>query len=138
MSANCCPIYDVNTGEFLGIEKRLAAIAIRGDPDKCFLSYGYDPQKTKILFSNFKRNIPNIFQSTAFKKYHQLLKSNNKGDFSMPFFYLPSTTDRKEKINQYKSHAQLSPVTALYQDFTKFGKDEKPFPPQHLESHNIA
>lgn len=108
-----CPVYDIDTAQFRGLEERLAVIVVRGDVDECFLSYGFDPDKTKQLYSHFKKNIPNIFQSTAFKKFYSLLKSDNKGSYSTLFYFLPSINDRKEKINQYKDNVQLYPITAI-------------------------
>ena len=131
-----CPIYDVDSATFCGLEERLAVIVVRGDKDECFLSYGYDPEKTKQLYSHFKKDILNIFQSTAFKKYYPLLKSDSKGNYSTVFYFLPSSTDQKEKINKYQDHVQLYPVTANYEDFQEFNKDKQAFLPHHLESHN--
>lgn len=44
-----CPVYDVSTAKFQGLEERLAVIVIRGDENEYFLSYGYDPEKNKDL-----------------------------------------------------------------------------------------
>ena len=49
------PLYDVNTGDFKGVEKRLGLIVVRGDPEEYFLSYGFDKVKSKLLFSTFKK-----------------------------------------------------------------------------------
>ena len=49
-----CPVYNTDTGRFLGLEKRLAVISIRGDSDEHFLSYGYAQEKSKVLFSTYK------------------------------------------------------------------------------------
>ena len=61
-------MYDTETVQFLGIEKRLAAISVRGDEDELFLSYGYKKEKSKTLFLSQKVRLPNIFVSTCFKK----------------------------------------------------------------------
>ena len=129
-----CPVYDISTAKFQGLEERLAVIVVRGDDNEYFLSYGYDPEKNKELYSFHKKVIPNTFQSTAFKKFYPMLKNDDKDKSSKLFYYLPSTTDRKEKINQYKEHVQVFPITALYDDFADYNKDKKPFFPQHLES----
>ena len=50
------------------------------------------------------------------------------------FYFLPSITDRKEKINQFKSNIQLYPLSVHYDEFVEFNKERKPFFPQHLES----
>ena len=64
-----CPVYNADAGRFLGLEKRSAVISISGDNDENFLSYGYDKDKSKVLFSTYKMTLPTIFQSTCFKKY---------------------------------------------------------------------
>ena len=132
-----CPVYDTNTSKFKGIETRVALIIVRGDENECFLSYGYNPDKTKQLYSSFKQEIPNIFTSTAFRKFHDFLTSADKGEYSTLFYYLPSTTDRKEKINQFKTNVQLFPLTVQYDEFTDYIKGKKQFFPQHLDSTNF-
>ena len=82
--------------------------------------------------------LPNIFQSTCFKKYKDFLKSDDKGEFSTLFCYLPSTTDRKEEIylNQHKGNVQLHPITCDLLKFKEFSKTDSDFFPHHLESHD--
>ena len=111
------PLYDVNTGDFKGVEKRLGLIVVHRDPAKYFLLYGFDKVKSKLLFSTFKKWLLNIFQSTCFKKHKTFLTSENKGEQSCLFYYLPSTTDRKESINQHMGHVQLHPIDCIYEDF---------------------
>ena len=128
-----CPVYDKDSSTFKGIETRLALIVVRGDENECFLSYEYDPDKSKQLYSSFKKEIPNVFTSTTFKKFNDFLTSTDKGEYSTLFYFLPSITDRKEKINQFKNNVQLYPLTVPYDEFTEFNKG-KEFFPQHLES----
>ena len=129
-----CPVYDKDTATFKGIETRVALIIVRGDENECFLSYGYDPDKSKQLYSSFNQEIPNVFTSTTFKKFNDFLTSTDKGEFSTLFYYLPSITDRKEKINQFKNNVQLFPLTVEYDEFINFNKGKQQFYPQHLES----
>ena len=56
-----CPLYDTETARFLGLEKRLAVISVTGDDDELFLSYGYNKEKCKQLFSLHKVRLLNIF-----------------------------------------------------------------------------
>ena len=114
------PVYDTENGKFLGVEKRLAAISVRSDEEELFLSYGYNKEKSKVLLLSQKVRLPNIFVSTAFKKHKDFLKSDDKGESSTLFFYLPSTTDRKESINQFKSNVQLHPIDALMKSLVSF------------------
>ena len=85
------PMYNTETGEFKGIQKLLGYIMVRGDKDECFLSYDYDSNKLTVLFSSFKQVLPNIFQSTSFKKHNSML-TEEREESSRLFFYLPSTT----------------------------------------------
>ena len=80
--------------------------------------------------------LPNIFQSTCFKKYKDFLKSDDKGEFLTFFCYLPSTTDRKESLNQHKGNVQLHPITCDLLKFKEFTKANSDFFLHHLESHN--
>ena len=73
-----CPMYNTETGQFLGTENRLAAISVRGDKDELFLSYGFNKEKSKQLFSVYKVRLPNVFMSSAFKKHKEFLISDEK------------------------------------------------------------
>ena len=71
---------------------------VRGDEHETFISYGFEEEKSKILYSTFKQSLPNIFQGTSFKNDNpMLLDEGQVQDFLTLFFFLPSTTDRKEK-----------------------------------------
>ena len=85
----CC-IYDLTTGQFQGIREQLAYIALRGDKEEIFFSYGFDKSKAQILYSYSKHQIPDAFISTAFKKhYNEIIneKKESEDSFSL-FFYL--------------------------------------------------
>ena len=97
------PKYNVETGEFMGIEGALGYIMVRRDEDEYFLSYGYDAAKSTVLYSSFKQVLHNIFQSTCFKRDQQLI-TNERDDPSKLFYYLPSTTDRNESFNQFRGN----------------------------------
>ena len=119
--------------DFFGDQKLLGYIMVRGDKDECFLSYGYNSNKSTVLFSSFKQVLPNIFQSTSFKKQNSML-TEEREESSWVFFYLSSTTDRNESINQYRDCVQLYPIDCLYDDFTKYSPKGDPFRPQDLDS----
>ena len=97
-----------------------------------FLSYGYNK-----LFSAYKVRLPNIFQLTCFKKHKDFLKNDDKGESSTLFCYLPSTTDRKESINQYKGNVQLHPIDCAYEKFSEFSSKKATFYSHHLESNDL-
>ena len=68
-----------------------------------------------------KQPLSNIFQGTAFKK-HVLFLIESKGTecSSKLFFFLPSTTDRKEKINRWVNNVNLHLINCLYDDFKNY------------------
>ena len=57
-------LYDKSTGEFLGLNLQLAYIILLGDIEESFFSYGYNDEKSKVLYSAVKDRIPNANIST--------------------------------------------------------------------------
>ena len=77
------PLYKTKNGLFRGLGKRLGYITLRGDKNETFFSYGYNSEKSKLLYCSMKQPIPNIFQCTSFKKHQQYLlneKATEKGE----------------------------------------------------------
>ena len=112
---------------------------IQGDPDEVFYSYGYDHERSKVLYSSFKQPLPNIFQGTAFKKHvPQLIEEKKTQDQSKLFFFLPSTTDRKEKINKFFGKANLYPIDCPYDYFVNYTTKNRSFLPHQLDSRNTT
>ena len=99
---------------------------VRGDEDELFLSYGYNEEKSMVPFSSCKQALPNIFQGSSFKKHNQMLLNGND-DFSKLFFYLPSSTDRKEKIDKFRENVQLHPIDCLYDNFVNIRQNKSLF-----------
>ena len=107
----------------------------RGDEDEMFLSYGYDEDKSSVLYSTVKQILPNIFQGTSFKKHNPvLLDQRTVQEYSKLFFFLPSTTDRKEKINQFQKNVSLHPIDCRYENFLKLSHRGVTVKPQDLDS----
>ena len=48
-------LYNIETGEFKGLQKWLAHIMVQGDEDEMFLSYGFDEDKSNALYSSYKQ-----------------------------------------------------------------------------------
>ena len=58
-------------------------------------------------------------------------------DFSKLFFILLTTTDHKDKINQFINNVQLHLIDNDYNDFaTKYSSTKKDFNPSDLDSKN--
>ena len=81
------PRYEPTTGEFLGLYETIGFIVVRGDDDDHFLNYGYDQNKSKYLYSFYKRRIPNYFGDTMFTRHRAMFENGYLDtDFSRFFF----------------------------------------------------
>ena len=131
------PLYNTETGLFKGLGKRLGYISLRGDKNETFYSYGYDKERSKLLYCTMKQPLPNIFQCTSFKKHNNFLiqEKLNESNESSLFLFLPSTLDRKEEILQFKNSVNLHPIDASYDDLKALNND-KDFNPALLNLPN--
>ena len=128
------PLYNTDTGVFMGLQNLLAYIMVRGDENETFLSYDYDEDKSNILYSTFKQ----MSQGTSFKKNNPLLLNERSfQEFSTLFFYLPSTTNRKEKINQFVKNFSLHPSDCQYENFKKYSRNQINFMLHDLDSSDL-
>ena len=50
------------------------------------------------------------------------------------FCYLPSTTDRKESLNQFKGNVQLHPINCALEKFEEFSSANSDFFPHYLQT----
>ena len=55
-------------------------------------------------------------------------------DLPKLFLFLPSITDRREKINKFFNNVLLHPIDCAYEDFSNYSLKNKTFYPQHLDS----
>ena len=129
-------LYDIQTGEFLGLKSEIAFIVLRGDEREVFLSYGFGGEKASILYSSSKQKIPATFISTAFRKHYSKIMNERreKEDFSMLLYQLPSIADRKEDINLYRNDVNLSPVDYSISFTESFSKNKEKFDQLFLNS----
>ena len=98
------PLYNLENGEFLGLNERLPYIMVKRDKDETFFSYGYDENKSKLLYSVSKQIMPNISQGEACKKHSpKLLNERSMENFSKMFFYLTKKVSSciTEKFNGF-------------------------------------
>ena len=118
------PVYNTENGYFRHLKRWLGYITICGNLDEQFYSYGFDEKRSKVLCTSMKQPLLNIFQGTAFKKHIPFL-TDCKGSESLSkmFFFLLSTTDRKEKINRWVNNVNLYPIDCLYDDFKNYAPE---------------
>ena len=116
------PKYDVDSGKFLGLDETLDFFIVRGDKNECFFDYGYSKENSNILYSTCKRKIRNSFCGMIFNnhtiQYQGGVFLNN--DHSNIYLFLPSTTDRSEKHNQYMDSVRLWPIDIKPSDFGEY------------------
>ena len=128
-------VYDLETGEFKGIREQLAYIVLRGDEHEIFFSYEFDKNKSKILYSFSKQQIPDAFISTSFKKhFNEIMNEKRNEESSSLFFFLPSVSDRKETINQWKNNPCLTPIDFNIDFIESFSSQNEKFQPNLLNS----
>ena len=129
-------VYDLESGDFKVVRLMLAYIVLRGDEDEIFFSYGYNKSKSKILYSYSKQQIPDAFISTSFKKhFSEIMNEKRDENSSSLFYYLPSITDRKETINQWKNNPSLVPIDLTIDFIESFSQNQQDkFKPDLLNS----
>ena len=82
-------LHNISSREFKGLTKPLAYIMVKGDDNETFFLYGYDNNKSKIIYSAGKKRLPNVFTGTVFKKYTtEILNKHRNEIFSKIFFFL--------------------------------------------------
>ena len=117
-------------------------LVVRGSPEEVFFSCRYGCEKSKILYSQYRRKIPNSFSGTIFNRHRTMITSREiEGDFSNIYFFLPAITDRLEEINQYLNNVSISPIDITEQQLdgwsrTKF--DPSKFDLFGLEKNTIS
>ena len=129
-------MYDTEAGNFSGLTTKLAHIILKRDEDECFFSYGYNKEKTALLYLFCKEMIPNAVTATCFTKHLSeiLNERRNNEEFSNLFYYLPSTTGRNEDINQFRGNVNLIPIDCSLEFLSSFSKDGVKFQPELLSS----
>ena len=113
-----CPVYNTSTGMYRGITKKLGLITLRGGASERFFSYGYNKEKSSLLYCSVKSPLPNIFSCTSFKKHTKFLMDQNESKVrsSDMFMFLPATLDRKEDFLKWKDNVHLHPIDLTIDD----------------------
>ena len=87
---------------------------------KC--SSAMDMTKISLMYCTQLTNkyCQTFFRGHLKKHNPMLLNERSVQEHSKMFFFLPSMTDRKEKINQFFKNVSLHPIDCHYEDFQKF------------------
>ena len=105
--------------------------------DKVFYSYGYDEERSKVLYYSFEQPLLDIFQGTAFKKHvPQLIEEKKlKINQNFSFSYLRLLIGRKEYIIFF-CNVNLHPIDCPYDDFVNYSTKIHSLLPHYLDSGN--
>ena len=66
--------YNKETGKFLGVYENVGLLVVHREPDEIFLNYGYNKEKSKVLYSTYRIKIPNSFCGTIFNRHRTLIE----------------------------------------------------------------
>lgn len=94
----------------------IGILLVKGDVEEISLNYGFDKEKSKVLYCQYRRKIPNILCGTIFNRHISMIKSGELHlEFLQLYFFLPSVTDRSEEINQYLQNFSITPINIKQQ-----------------------
>ena len=134
------PKYDIVTGEFLDLYETLRYLPVCGDNQECFFDYGYSKDNSKVLYSHYKIKIPNSFSGTMFNRHRIQYESGTLNTvFSKVYLFLPSITDRIEKINRHTGSLNLATTDISEDTFGAEGGTEfDPYKPDYENTEKDA
>ena len=112
------PKYNAETGEFLGLYETVGFMVVKGSPDEVFFNYGYNKDKSKVLYSHYRRRIPNSFSGIIFNCHRTIETGEIDSEFSNIYFFLPSITNRSKDVNQYFKNVSISPIDITQKQFS--------------------
>ena len=105
------PKYDTSTDQFKGLYKTIGFLVVGGAPDEIFFHYGYDSNKSKIIYSHYRRKISSSFSGNIFNLHQSIIENGEvENNYSNLYYFLPSITDRSEEINKYLNNVSVTPV----------------------------
>ena len=131
------PGYNKETGEFLGFYETIGLLVVRGDAEEIFLNYGYDKEKSKVLYSNYRRKIPNSFCGIIFSRHRNVFECGESDLTTLSlYFFLPSITDRSETVNQYLNIISISPLDIKQEQLNAWAGNVV-FNLQKLDYHDV-
>ena len=100
-----------STGQFKGLYKTIGFLVVGGAPDEIFFHYGYDSNKSKIIYSHYRRKISSSFSGNIFNLHQSIIENGEvENNYSNLYYFLPSITDRSEEINKYLNNVSVTPV----------------------------
>ena len=82
------PKYNAETREFLGLYETVGFMVVRRSSDEVFFNYGYDKDRSKVLYSHYRRRIPNSFYEIIFNRHRAMIEAGEiDSEFSNIYFF---------------------------------------------------
>ena len=110
------PKYNPEIGDFQGLYETIGFIVVRGDDQEIFLNYGFNKEKSKVLYSTYRKK--------------------SRIAFSHLYFFLPSITDTSESFNQYLKKVNINPLDVKQEQLNAWA-DNVLFKPNKLGFHGV-
>ena len=124
--------YNPETSEFLRLYETVGFVVARGSPEEVFCNYGYDKEKSKVLYFHYRRRIQNSFSGTIFNRHRVMIESGVADtEFSNNYFFLYFITDRNEENNKYLNNVSISPINISQEQLNNWAGVE--FNPSKLD-----
>ena len=107
------------------LNETVGFMIVTESPDEIFINYAYDKDKSKVLYSHYRRRIPNSFSRTIFNRHRAMIETGEiDSEFSNINFFLHSITDRSEDINHYLKNGSISPTDITQKQFDDWASCE--------------
>ena len=96
-------------------------------------------QLKQVLYAVSKEKIPDAFLSICFNKHYSeiLNKRHDKEDHPTLCYFLPSITDHKETINQWRDNISLTPIDFKIKFIESFSSKKAKYDPHKLNSDGV-
>lgn len=100
--------YNPEMEEFKGLCATIRYLVVRRSPEEVFFNYGFNKEKSRIIYLHYRRRVSSSFFGTIFN-WHRTMIERGEADNELLniYFFLPAITDRSEEINQYLNKYQF-------------------------------
>ena len=99
------PLYNTENDLFRGLGKRLGYITLRGDKNETFYSYGYDNEKSKLLFAHLSN------YSTYARNEKNVCRRERVVQFAADIYIIFVATFIRVNLNVYYDYFLKFPLT---------------------------
>ena len=93
------PKYNAETGQFLGLYETVGFMVVRESPDEVFFNFGFNKDKSKVLYLHHRTRIPNYFSGTIFNRHRAMIEAGEiDSEFSNIYFFFSYLSSIEARI----------------------------------------